>query len=50
VNAYLSRRSCAKPNSEQAPINGWLLAAVAVYFIALAVAFGVHKMIAAVIQ
>jgi hypothetical protein len=50
MNAYLSRRSCAKPNNEQAPINGWLLAAVVVYFLALGVSLGVHTMIAAVIQ
>jgi hypothetical protein len=50
VNAYLSRRSCAKPNNEETPINGWLLAAVVVYFLALGVAFGVHTMIAAVLQ
>jgi hypothetical protein len=49
MNAYLSRRSCAKPNSEQAPINGWLLAAAVVAFLLLAVATGVHVALASVL-
>jgi hypothetical protein len=51
MNAYLSRRrSCAKPNNEEAPISGWILAAVVCAVLTAGFALDIVTAMAALIK
>jgi hypothetical protein len=57
VSASLTRamqgkraKPCAKPNNEEAPISGWILAAVVAFVLVFGVAMDVHTAFAALIK
>jgi hypothetical protein len=57
MNASLTRamqgkkaRPCAKPNHEEAPISGWILAAVVAGVLVFGFAMDVHTAMAALIK